>query len=139
MALIDIVGGKDEYLRNKVLDHVLGGGDYSRPATVYIALYTALDVNTGIGTEASAGGYARLAVTNNGTNWPAATSGTKRNGTALAWEAATGDVGSIVGAAIFDASSGGNRLYWGPFGTSYSWLAGQPFTIPANAAVFQEY
>ena len=28
---------KSDFLENKVLDHVLGGPDYARPATVYVA------------------------------------------------------------------------------------------------------
>ena len=37
-----MAGSKSNYLELKVLDHVLGGGDYTRPAKVYVALYTCL-------------------------------------------------------------------------------------------------
>ena len=136
--MLSIVGGKDSYLRNKLLDHVLGGGDFARPATVYIALYSAL-ADDGAYTEAAGGGYARLAVTNDATNWPAATGDVKRNGTALNWAAASSSIGAIVGAGIHDAASGGNRLYYGPFGSAFIWNVGQTFTIPANSAVFTEH
>lgn len=136
--LLDVIGGKDEYLQNKVLDHVLGGGDYSRPATVYIALYTALSEG-GEGTEAALGGYTRVAVTNDDTAWPAASGGLKTNGVAFAWDPAIADVGTIVGAAVFDAATDGNRLYWGPFGLSYVWSSGQSFTIPVGACQFTEH
>lgn len=138
MALVDIVGGKDSYLNNKLLDHVLGGGDYTRPSIVYVALYTALSPDGLTFTEATGGGYARKSVTNNATNFPAAVAGVKRNGTDIGWAAASADVGGLVGAAIYDAASSGNRLYWGPFGSTFTWLSGQTFTISANTAVFTE-
>ena len=75
-----MAGSKSDYLENEILDHVLGGADYARPATVYIALYTADPTDAGGGTEGSGGSYAKASVTNNDTNWPAASSGAKSNG-----------------------------------------------------------
>ena len=107
-----MAGSKSDYLENKLLDHVLGGGDYSRPATVYVALYTVAPTDAGGGTEVSGGSYARVAVTNNATNWPAASGGAKSNGTEIAFPTATADWGTVVAFAILDAASGGNFLYW---------------------------
>jgi len=111
---------KSDYLENALLDHVLGGGDYTRPATVYIALYTAAPTDAGGGTEVSGGGYARKAVTNDATNWPAAAGGSKSNGTAIAFPTATADWGTVVAFGLFDASSGGSLLYWGALSASQS-------------------
>ena len=108
-----MAGSKSNYLENKILDHVLGGGDYSRPAKVYIALYTAAPTDAGGGTEVSGGSYARVEVTNNSTNWPAASNGAKSNGEDFTFPTATGDWGTVVAFAILDADSGGNFLYWG--------------------------
>jgi hypothetical protein len=106
--------GKSRYLSEKILDHVLGGGDYTRPATVYVALYTVMPNSLGIGgTEVSGGSYARVSSTNNNTNWPAASSSLKSNGTAITFTTATGSWGTVVGFGIYDASSGGNLLYFG--------------------------
>jgi hypothetical protein len=111
------MASKSDYLENEVLDHVLGGGDYARPATVYVALYTAAptDSSTGSsgGTEVSGGNYSRAAVTNNATNFPAASGGSKSNGTAITYPTPSANWGTIVAFAIIDASSGGNILYWG--------------------------
>ena len=104
---------KSDYLENKVLDHVLGGGDYTRPATVYVALYTSAPTDSGGGTEVSGGSYARVAVTNNATNWPAASGGSKANGTAITFPEATANWGTVVAFGLFDAANGGNLLYWG--------------------------
>lgn len=107
------MGSKSDYLENKVLDHVLGGGDFTRPATAYIALFTVTPSDSGGGTEVTGGSYARVAVTNNATNFPAASGGTKSNGTDIVFTTATADWGTVVAFGIFDAASGGNLLYWG--------------------------
>lgn len=104
---------KSDYLESKVLDHLLGRTTYTAPATVYVALYTTAPTDAGGGTEVSGGGYARKAVTNDATNWPAASSSTKSNGTAIAFPEATANWGTVVAWGLFDASSGGNLLYWG--------------------------
>ena len=113
-----MAGGKSDYLENKVLDHVLGGGDYTRAATVYAALYSVTPSDTGGGTELSGGSYARVSMTNNSTNWPAASSGSKSNGTAITFPTASADWSTAVAFGILDASSSGNLLYWGSLTTS---------------------
>lgn len=107
-----MAGSKSDYLELELLDHVLGGADYSRPATVYVALYTVAPTDTGGGTEVTGGSYARVAVTNNDTNWPAAAAGAKANGTEITFPEATGDWGEVVAFAILDAAAAGNFLYW---------------------------
>ena len=107
-----MAGSKSDYLENKVLDHVLGGGDYTRPAKVYVALYTEAPSDAGGGTEVSGGSYARVEVTNNATNWPAASDGEKSNGTEITFETATDSWGTVVAFGILDADEEGNLLLW---------------------------
>lgn len=113
-----MAGSKSDYLEAKLLDHVLGATVFTTPSTVFIALFTASLSDSGGGTEVSTSGgtgYARVSVTNNTTNWPNA-SGTsptsKSNGTTFTFPTATADWGTVVAFGIFDASSGGNLLYW---------------------------
>jgi len=108
------MAGKSDYLENEILDHILGGADWPRPSPVHIALYTVAPTDAGGGTEVTGGSYTRASVTNNPTNFPAASGGAKANGTAITFPAATADWGTIVAFGIFDAGSGGNLLYWGP-------------------------
>jgi len=108
-----MAGSKSDYLEDALLDHVLGDDSYSAPATVYVALFTEAPTDAGGGTEVSGGSYARVAVTNNLTNWPAASGGAKSNGTEITFPQASGDWGTVVAFAIFDAASDGNMLYWG--------------------------
>lgn len=113
------MGSKSDYLENRVLDHFLGATASTAPATVYIALLTTApnDASTGTtwtpGVEVTGGSYARKDVTNNATNWPAASGGSKANGTAITFVQASASWGTIVAFAILDALTLGNVLYWG--------------------------
>ena len=117
-------GSKSNFLENEILDHVLGNAAYSAPATVYVALFTVAPTDAGGGTEVSGGSYARKAVTNNSTNWPAASGGVKSNGTLIEFVQATANWGTILAVGIFDASSGGNQLYWAPLTNSRTIFTG---------------
>ncbi len=96
---------KSAYLQNAILDHVLGGPDFARPATVYLALF-----NAGL-VEVTGGSYARVAVANNPTNFPAAASGAKALATDQVFPTSTADWGNVMSMGIYDAASGGNLLY----------------------------
>lgn len=133
-----MAGSKSDYLENEILDHVLGGADYARPATVYIALFTASPTDAGGGTEVTGGSYARVAVTNDATNWPAASSGTKQNGTAITFIQATASWGTVVAMGIFDASTAGNLLYWGDLTTSKSIASGDTAEIAIGGITITE-
>jgi hypothetical protein len=91
-----------------LLNHLLGGPDFTRDATVYFGLFTTLpDEAEGNGVEVTGGSYARVAVTNNSTNFPAATSGQKTNGTEILFPAPTANWGTVVGVGVFTAPTGG--------------------------------
>lgn len=107
------MAGKSDFLENEILDHLLGNAAYAAPATVHVGLYTAVPTDAGGGTEVTGGSYARAAVTNNATNWPAAAAGAKANGTAITFPAPTANWGVVVAFGIFDAATAGNLLYWG--------------------------
>ncbi len=136
-------GSKSDYLELKVLDHVLGGSDYTRVATVYIALFTVTPSDAGGGTECTGGGYARLAVTNNATNFPAASAGSKTNGTTFSFTTFSGSVSAgaaFVAWGIFDASTSGNLLYWGSLaaGDQKVYTTNDQFTIPSGSLTITE-
>jgi hypothetical protein len=121
---------KSNSLKNAILDHILAGPDYTRPATVHVSLHSADPTDAGSGAELSGGSYARVAVTNNATNWPAAASGAKANGVAVAFPTATADWTAATHFAIWDASSAGNMLYHGALTASKTVQNGDTLTIP---------
>lgn len=120
-----------DYLENELLDHVFGASAYSAPGTLHLALFTVAPTDAGGGTEVTGGSYARAAVTNNLTNFPAASGGAKTNANAITFATATADWGTVVAAGIFDASSGGNLIAWCTV-TSQSVPSGVTASIPAG-------
>lgn len=101
------------YLELEILDHVLGGADYTRPATVYISLHTGDPGETGASEVAASGDYARVSVTNNATNWPAAASGSKANGAVIQFPTPSAGWGTVTHFGIWDAATTGNFLFGG--------------------------
>ena len=84
-----------------------------------MALFTTLQNDAdSSGVEVSGGAYARAAVTNNSTNWPASTDGSKSNGNSIDFPTATASWGTVLGFGIYDAASGGNLLFHGSLGSS---------------------
>lgn len=139
-----MAGSKSDYFEAIVLNLALGASAYTAPGTLYLALSTAAysDAATGSAmTEVSGGSYARLAVTNNATNWPAASGTsptTKSNGTAMTFVTATGSWGTILSFYIADASSAGNILYGGDLTTSKAIGSGDTATFAISAITVTE-
>src|SRR5690242_9509514 len=113
-----MAGGIGQFFANKILAKLLGATDFTPPATWYAAMMTANPTDAGGGTEATGGGYARVAVTNNTTNFPAPSSGSLSTGATIDWGTFSADLGTIVGVAFYDASSSGNLGPWAPLSTS---------------------
>lgn len=121
-----------DYLEDEVLDHVFGAATYTAPATLYFAAYTAAPTDAGGGTEVTGGAYARASQTNNATNYPASSGGSKSNANAITFTTASGaNWGTVVAIGIFDASSGGNLLAWDDF-TGVVINDGDTLEIPAS-------
>lgn len=106
------------YLELELLDHVLGGADYTRPATVYISLHTGDPGETGASEVASSNNYSRASVTNNATNFPAAASGSKSNDTVIQFATPSGTWGTVTHFGIWDAATTGNFLFGGALSVS---------------------
>jgi len=130
--------GKGNSFSNKVLDLLLSAQTFTPPATIYIALFTVTPSASGGGTEVSGGSYARVALTANLTNFPAASGQIKTNGVAIDFGNASANWGSVVAGAAMDASSGGNIVEWGPFAVARTVNNGDPFKINAGNAIFTE-
>jgi hypothetical protein len=60
--------------------------------------------------EPVGGGYARVAVANNPTNFPAAVDGVKSNGVTISWPTATASWGMASHSIVFDSATGGNAM-----------------------------
>lgn len=130
---------KSDYLKNATLNANVGGAALPAVPTFYVGLFTTTPASDGTGgVEVSGGGYARKAVTNNTTNFPTTSSGTKSNAADIQWTAATADWGTVAGVAIFDAPTGGNQLYQKDLTTPRAVGTDIAFTFRAGSLTFTE-
>lgn len=132
------MAGKSDYLEDAILDHMLGGPDWPRPATVYLALFTTAPSESGGGTEVSGGGYARVAVSNDPTNFPAASGGEKMLVTEQAFPTSLADWGTVRAMAIFDDPAAGNMLFWANLVSPQAVPSGRVAVFRQNKIIFSE-
>lgn len=134
---------KSTYLANAIVDAILGATGWTPPATVYLALYSTAPTGYGTGgTEFDSGteaGYARLAVTNDTTNFPSASSGQKTLGVSQTFATNSGGTAwaNAVAFGIFDASTAGNLLGYGSM-TPLACPAASAITIPSGSVIWTE-
>lgn len=140
-----MAGGKGNTLANAILDHVLGGPNYSRITDVYIALYTSSPTSSGGGTEVSTSstGYGRQTIANDlgspyTQNWTATSAGVKSNQNLIDFGTATGNWGTVVAGTIMSDPTTGYILYFGPLTTSKTIDTDDGFRIPIGGLVLTE-
>lgn len=124
---------------NNLLDLAFSKASNSFPATMYVGLSSTTPTNTGTNvTEPSTGSYARVSVTNNATNWPAASSRSKSNGTAITFPTATADWlsgANLTHFVIYDAASSGNFIAWGELTAPVAVTSGTQAAFAVGALV----
>jgi hypothetical protein len=122
-----------DFLENRLLDHVFRDRQWTKPAAIYVALFTSSPSDAGGGTEVSGGSYARVQhgtweATQGGT--PAAasngTSGATQNSGTVVFPVPTANWGVVTHIGIFDAASGGNLLFHGPLAAPKTINNGDP-------------
>ena len=116
-----------DYLESKILNWALRGTAMgTAPANVYIALFTAAPNDAGGGTEVSGGSYARVAVSTSGGFDAPSSGGVTANTNLITFPVPSASWGTITHVGIFDASSGGNLLFWGALTTPVAVNNGDP-------------
>jgi hypothetical protein len=124
---------KSTYLSDAIINAALRNTPFTLPTTVYVAVFTVAPGVGGGGTEVGIGGYARQTAT-----FSAPSSGVSSNTTDVLFPVATLNWGTIVAFALFDASSGGNMLYFGNLSSPRSVLANDQVRFPTGQLVCQE-
>ena len=124
-------------LENNILDHIFGGTDYTRVATLYIGLSTADPGEAAAGlAEPAAGSYARVAAVNSTNNFSAAAAGVKQNAAAITFPEATASWGLVAYITIWDnptSDGAGAFLGSGALGTSKNVISGDTPSFPVNS------
>lgn len=129
-------------LADRVLNWFKGTAFASAPTTVYVALLTTNPTkNDGTGlVECSDTGYARQSITTS-TGWSSISLDADNihdeisNANALTWPAASAGY-TVVGLAIYDASSAGNLLTYGAV-TSQTVAGGNTYQIAAGNLILK--
>lgn len=136
------MGGKSNYLEDKVLNWALNGVTMgTAPAAVYVALYNGDPLDTGAGGAAvtttirpagrPAASFGNTPATNAGAN-------TVANDAVVDFGVAAGGA-TVTHFAVFDAASGGNMLYSSPItGAPKTIIAGANVTFPIGTLIISE-
>jgi hypothetical protein len=125
---------KSNYLENKILDHVLATTAYTAPAAVYLSLHYTSPGEANTNTEVSTGGYAREGVSFNGASSGSATGPTTDTEFTASGAAWTG----VEHFGIYDASSGGNLLYYGILSAAKDIADGDSIRFVADSITITE-
>lgn len=132
------MSASSDYLEKKLLDHLLVNTAYAGETTLYVGLFTADPGESGVTSEFTigTGAYARIAVTNNETNFPpCAITGipTKTNGTLLSFPTATTAWGTATHWAIYNAATAGDMIAHGALASTFAVQIGNTPKIPIGA------
>lgn len=122
-----------------LLNSILGGAAYTPAVTVYLGLLTSAPAQDGTGyAEVVGTGYARITKTNNATNFPACTAGTRQklNGVVITFATAGASWGTIIGVGVFYASSSGDCKMYAPLPSPEVINTGNVFSLAINALKF---
>lgn len=121
-----MAGSASDYLENKLIDHSLGTTTFSKPTTVYAALYTVAPSDSSAGTEVTGGSYGRQTIT-----FGSASSGSASNNANVDFNGMP--TCTVVAVGILDNSTSGNLLYWGTLASSRSVTSGDSIRIASGA------
>jgi hypothetical protein len=131
-----------DYLENKLIDQIFRGQSAPTTTTLYVGLLTAAPSDSGGGTEVSGGSYARVAVSSSLSNWAgtqsagstvasSGSSGQTSNNGAITFPTPTAGWGTVTHFGIYDASSGGNLLFFGALTIAKTVNQADTVTFPA--------
>lgn len=112
------------------------GKSLSIPNTLYVAVMTASPNATSTGVslnEPTGGSYARVAVTNNSTNFTFDGYNAVYNATDIIFPVATGFWGRLGYWALVDAATSGNVMAYGTLNPVATVVSGDRLTIVANS------
>lgn len=124
------MGAASDYLEAKLLGVTLCRSTFTAPTTVYAALATAVSGDATSVTEVSGSAYARQVAL-----FTAPSGGSVNNSADVVFPEASGSWGTLTHVLLYDASSSGNLLYYGPLDTPQAITTGFVFEIPTGSLV----
>ena len=130
------------YLETQIIVHIFRTGSFTKPSTLAVALVTIAvtdsDDGSTISEVANANSYARVTLNPSDSNWAATSGGNGQtsNSSVITFPEASGNWGTIVGAAILDSATygAGNVLFYGTLSLSKPVSSGD--TVSFNTGSF---
>lgn len=123
-----MAGSASNYLENKLINHSLGTTTFTKPTSVYLALYTVSPSDSSSGTEATGGSYVRKVIA-----FSSASSGSAVNSASITFSAMP--TTNIVAIGIVDALTAGNQLFWATLASNRALIAGDSIVFPSGSVV----
>lgn len=126
-----------DYLEVELRKHIFRTGSFTKPTVLGVALFTVTPSDSGGGTEVTGGSYARVNHPPLDANWTGASStdGATDNAAAITFPTPSANWGTVVAFGIFDATSAGNLLVWGPITPNKTINNGDPAPSFATGAL----
>jgi hypothetical protein len=128
-----MAGGKAYTMSNGIFNTFFRTTAYGAPATSYVGLFSTAPTGGNLGTELTIGtnGYARVGIAKGDANWTytAATfigPSQIANTAVVTFPTVVTASWTVNAFGVWDASSAGNLLYWGP-------VTGAPLTVGVGA------
>jgi len=127
-------------LEELIGNHLLRTSSWPKPTGIYVALFTTLPAKDGTGgVEVSGGNYARVQNGPADADWdpPVSGNGEFSNAAAVVFASPVANWGNVIGAGIYDASTGGVLLACATLDTARNIVAGDPApNFPAGSLKF---
>lgn len=117
-----------DQFENKILDAGFVSGTLTKPANVYVALYSTAPTDSTSGTELTGNGYSRQLV-----SFGSAANGAITSSGNVTFSASGGTWSSAVAVALLDASSSGNVMVYGTLTPSRTLQDGDTLTFETAA------
>lgn len=116
-------------LEELIGDHLLRTATWSKPANIYVGLFTVMPGDDGTGgTEVTGGSYARVQCGPGDSYWTGPTGGTGAytNAVVVSFPLPTANWGSVAGYGLFSASSSGTLYVYKAFTAPVTISLGDP-------------
>lgn len=124
-----MAGSLSDFAEDAFIDHLLKVAPMVQPAALWVALSTTDPTEDGSGiSEPSGFSYTRIRYE----NWIAGAGRRSGNAAAIQWLVASGPWGPLGYWALFDASTGGNMLFYGDVATPVPIVAGNRFEFDVD-------
>lgn len=130
-------GSFTDFAEAKIVNHVFGAQPWNPLTYLYFGYMVGQPSEAGQGAEPNGGGYERVAIDNNVTNFPITATQIKTNGTEILFAEATANHGNVVAIGVWSNQTGGDLIAYMPLATPIAVAAGDQMKLPVGSFIHQ--